>query len=348
MLGKLETATQPCPYYARMLVTLTEKVRFLEGVFGRGGTDRGSKNFDVRCPLCADRAAQNGTTLDPSKKKLSILLETTSFHCWSCGAKGHSLWYLIKKCGTREQLLEYRDRFMPEDARSSCSFADDVPPLPKLELPNDFKLIVNSSCVDGDTFAIRKYLFDRGVSERDQWFYKVGHSNQSVWKRRVIIPSFDASGELNLYVGRSIDKDRKPKVMMPVGDRTNVIFNEINVDWTRRLVLCEGPFDYMKCGDNAVPMLGSDLNESGALFNSIIAHGTPIALAMDADMKATQMPRVAKKLAEYNVDLLIVDVPTDPGDCSKQEFKDLLAAAQPFDWRQTFLDQLERASHVSL
>ena len=35
--------------------------------------------------------------------------------------------------------------------------------------------------------------------------------------------------------------------------------------------------------------------EDGALFNSIIAHNTPVALAMDADMRATKMPRLAKK-----------------------------------------------------
>jgi len=321
------------------VATLTEHIRFIESVFGAGRISRNSRNFDVKCPICDPK--------DQSKKKLSVLLPEGKNHCWVCGWHAFSLAPLIRKYGTHEQLAEYRDRFMPEGARDRCNL-DAEKPIAKLELPNDFKLVVTSSGVDGDLFAIRKYLLDRGVSERDQWFYKIGYSATSVWKRRVIIPSFDAAGELNLYVGRTVDKDRKPKMMMPDGDRTNVIFNEINIDWKKRLVLCEGPFDAMKCGDNAVPMLGSDLNEDGALFNSIIANGTPIALAMDNDMRATKMPRVAKKLTEYNVDLVIVDVPTDPGDESKESFKRLLEQAQPFEWEQTFFDKLERAARVVL
>jgi len=301
---------------------------------------RNCKNFDVRCPICAPK--------DPSKKKLAIHTEDDRVHCWVCGYKARTLAPLIRKYGTQALLIEYRDRFMPESEYKSRCLDIMIVEEQKLALPSDFRLFANGSIRDPDVLAMRKYLISRKVSERDLWFYKLGYSEDPAWRRRVIVPSFDAKGQLNWYVGRAIDKFRRPKYEAPTGDRKHVIFNEINVDWTQRLVLCEGSFDMMKCGDNAVPLLGSDLNEESALFNSILAHGTPIALAMDADMRVTKTPRLAKKLADYDIDVIMVNVPSDPGEMSKQEFKAALAEAQPFDWQQTFLDKLEHACRVNL
>lgn len=322
------------------MITLTDKVKFYESIFGSGRMARNCKNFDVKCPICDPK--------DPNKKKLAIHTDDDRVHCWVCGFKAHNLASLVRRFGSREQLIEYRDKFMPEGSYSS-PFVDEVDDKPaKLTLPKDFKLLATTNTNDPDVLAIRKYMLTRRISDRDQWFYKLGYSEQPMWKRRVIVPSFDAKGEINLFVGRAIDKFRKPKYEMPDGERKHVIFNEININWTQRVVLCEGSFDAMKCGDNSVPLLGSDLNEESALFSSIVANGTPIALALDADMRITKMPRIAARLAVYDIDVIIVTVPDDPGEMSKQEFRTALAAAHPFDWQQTFKDRLEFASKVSL
>jgi len=326
------------------VLSLNDKLRFIQQVFGPYRISRDGRNVDVRCPICAPT--------DRAKLKLSILTEDSeerclACHCWTCGYRSRSLWNLILKHGTREQLFDYRDRFLPESMRHRAHEDDVVAPR-KLQLPDDFRLLATYDIRDPDALAIKKYLIQRRVSDDDLWYYKLGYSSQPSLKRRVIIPSFDREGELNHYVARTIDKKVKPKYEAPEGDRKHVIFNEINVDWTRRLVLCEGAFDAMKCGDNAVPMLGSDLSEESALFNTIISHGTPVALAMDADMRVTKAPRVAKKLQTFNIDVIIVNVATDPGDMSKQEFREALRAAKPFDWQQTFLERLEHASKLSL
>lgn len=325
-------------------VTLTEKISFYEKVFGPGRLARNCRNFDVRCPICAPK--------DPSKKKLAILVEDDKCHCWVCGYKAFTLAPLIRKYGSHELLAEYRDRFMPaSDCGSRCVqvwLGEEKEP-EKLKLPKDFRLIVTASPRDPDILAIKRYLMlDRKLSEDDLWYYKIGYSNQSKWLRRAIIPSFDKSGELNHYVGRAVDKRRKPKYETPEGDRHQVIFNELHVDWSRQVILCEGVFDLIKCGDNAVPLLGSDLNEESALFNAIIAHNTPVALALDADMRLKKTPRIAQRLMDYNVDVVIVPVQTDPGDMSKKEFREALKAAQPFDWHQAFFDRLTHASRISL
>lgn len=328
---------------ATIAVTLTDKVRFYEKVFGSGRMARNCKNFDVRCPICAPK--------DPSKKKLAIHVEDDKVHCWVCGYKAYTLAPLIRKHGTLEQLVEYRDRFMPESTYTNRCIQVwiDSPEPPKLELPADFRLLATATSRDPDLLAIRKYVhLDRKLTEDDLWYFKLGYSDEPRWRRRVIIPSFDKHGELNHFVARSIDRFKRPKYDAPEQVTGKIVFNEINVDWSKRLVLCEGAFDLMKCGDNAVPMLGSDLNEESALFNAILVHGTPIALALDSDMRLKKTPYVARKLMEYDIDVIIVQVRTDPGDMSKKDFRSALKAAQPMDWNRHFLDRLENAARVRL
>lgn len=326
------------------VVSVTDRVKFIESVFGLGRLARNGRNFDVRCPVCAPK--------DVSKKKLAILLEDDQWHCWTCGARGHSLWSLVRKYGTRDQLLEYRDRFMPADKRDHrCLDIVIVDEPSGVELPDDFRLLATSTSRDTDVLALRRYLTQRGITQRDMWYFKLGYSSDFRWKRRVLVPSFDARGALNYFVGRAVDKFRKPKYDgpdVPPGYKLQIIFNELNIDWSQELVLCEGPFDLMKCPDNAVPLLGSDLNETSALFNAIIVNKTPVALALDADMRVKKTPKLARKLAEFDVPVRIVTVPTDPGDMAKRDFRQALVTARPFSWDDAFMDRLDVAAQIRL
>ena len=324
-----------------MLVTLTEKIKFIESVFGTGFLASNGKNFGVRCPFCAPK--------DVNKRKLVIRIDDDLNHCWTCGFKARTLAPLIRKFGTQEQLNTYRDRIMPPEARPHKIDERDV--VEKLRLPVDFKLLPHAPANDPDVKAAWSYLFSRNVTLKDVWYYKLGVSNDPRWRRRVIMPSFDATGELNYYVGRSIDaRDRRPKYDNPDCDKLPIIFNEINIDWNVRLVLCEGPFDLMKCGENAVPLLGSDINEQSRLFNQILVSNTPVALALDSDMWRTKTPKIAKKLTEYNVDTVVVDLREwgDPGAMSKKDFASALESARPMSWEESFMDRLSAASEMSL
>lgn len=327
------------------MLSLSDKLKFIQRVFGTYRISRDGRNVDVRCPICAPS--------DKTKLKLSILTEEDeerclACHCWTCGYRSRTLWKLIMQYGSQELLFEYRDRFLPESMRRKTWIDEDVVKQ-KLELPKDFKLLATAGNRDPDVLAIKKYLYvDRKLTEDDLWFFKIGYSNQQKWFRRAIFPSFDRNGELNHYVARAVDKKRKPKYDAPDGDRAHVIFNELHLDWSRQVTICEGVFDMVKCGDNAVPLLGSDLDEQSMLFSAIVANKTPIALALDADMRLKKTPKIAQRLMDYNIDVVIVNVNTDPGDMSKKEFRQALAAAQPFDWHQAFLDRLNHAARISL
>ena len=328
-----------------MVISVTQKLKFIESVFGSGRLAANGKNFGVRCPICAPT--------DLNKRKFVIRVEDDVCHCWTCGWKAHTLAPIIRKYGSRDDLVRYRDEFMPEEAkRGSWAGNFELEEQKKqLELPKDFKLLTLCSMSDPDVRAAWLYLKSRGTTLKDAWYFKLGLSNETRWKGRIIMPSFDASGKLNYFVGRTIyERDRRQKYDNPEDDKLPIVFNEINIDWSRRLVICEGPFDLMKCGDNAVPLLGSDLNEVSRVFSQILVNNTPVALAMDGDMWDTKVPKITKKLQEYNVDVSVVDVRQwgDPGQMTKQQFRLALETAQAPTWTSDFFNRLDKVSKIKL
>lgn len=318
-----------------MVHSITEKISFFEDVFGKGRLSSSGINFDVRCPICAPS--------DPTKKKMSIRTDDDRLHCWVCGFKARSLAPLIRKFGTPEQLETYRTRFGGHVGGGQL-VTGERPEQQKIELPKDFRLLTLASITDPDVKAAWRYIVGRGLSESDAWYFKFGLSDEPRWRRRVIMPSFDALGDLNYFTARAIDPTRKPKYDNPDVDKNPVVFNDINIDWSKRLVLCEGPFDLVKCPQNSTAILGSDLDERHEVFNKILLNGTPVALALDGDMWSTKTPKIVKKLQEYDVDVVVVDVRPwgDPGSMSRAEFEAALEEAKTPTWDDNFLTRLNR------
>lgn len=265
-------------------------------------------------------------------------MEDDLCHCWVCGYKARSLVYLLKKY-SKGDLDEYIDNFF---TGKKTYLNDDPEERSVHRLPTDFRLLALTTSRDPDVRAAKIYCEGRGLTKRDLWYYKLGVSSESRWARRVIVPSFDAEGQLNDFVGRAIGRFVFPKYDSPGHDKINNIFNELYVDWTRQLVLCEGPFDAMKCGENSVPLLGSELNEQSKLFERIVVNNTPVALALDADMKDTKVPILVRKLQEYDVSVVVVDVPDDPGELTKEQFSEALAKAKSYTWSNIMRDRLQR------
>lgn len=219
----------------------------------------------------------------------------------------------------------------------------------KLELPKDFRLLHLANDADPDVKAAWRYVYSRGLTDKDVWYFKLGISDENRWKRRVIMPSFDAQGNLNFFVARAIDKEKKPKYDAPDVDKNPIIFNEINLDWSKPLVLVEGSFDLVKCPENATAILGSDLDERHEIFNKILLHNTPVVLSLDGDMWDKKTPKIVKKLKEYNVDVVVVDVRPwgDPGNMSKSELEEAIKTAQTITWNDDFNRRLKNAVGVS-
>ena len=315
----------------------TEKIAFVESIFGKGFFGR-TGNLDVCCPLCNNP--------DKKKKKLAIKIETDLVHCWVCGYHSKNLKHLIRKFGNNSDFEKYKTEFA-FDKNSLISINDEVEE--KLELPKDFKLLVDAK-INLTTRPIINYVTSRGLSIEDMWYYKLGYSNDTRWLRKVIVPSFDRLGNLNYFLGRSINTNQYKKYDNPAVEKSNIVFNEINIDWHEEIVLVEGVFDLFKCPINSIPLLGSELEENYSIFANLTENKSKVVLLLDYDMRLTKTIKIAKLLTSYGLKVKIANLPqnSDPGNLTKKEVLEVIKEAEEYNWDLNFSRKLELASKFNL
>jgi DNA primase len=279
------------------------KVKILRKVLGNDYFLKGDE-FVSYCPFCKHH-----------KKKLSVNLIEDKWHCWVCGKKGQSLTPLIRLLGEVSELKEYIE------ASQKISFLqkqEQKKEFDKPVLPSEFKSLSETSRSFYYKTAI-KYIEERGFTFDDILFYKLGYCDDGDYKNRVIIPSFDEYGDLNFYVGRAIYKNFM-KYKHESLDK-DIIFNDYIIDWTKPIVLTEGPFDAMKAGKNAIPLQGSNISTASKLFTKIVMKGVDVYFALDADVFNKQLS-IIENFCFYGINSYYVSLngKKDVGEMTKQEF----------------------------
>jgi hypothetical protein len=172
--------------------------------------------------------------------------------------------------------------------------------------PAKFNLFANvtSRNLDPDVRDCLRYLKNRGVTREQLWKHKIGYFSLNSLSRRVVFPSFDDKQKLNFYVTRAIDKDAFLKYKNSKAKKTEVVFDELRIDWQQELMLVEGVFDMIKCPNNTTCLLGSSLNKDHKLFQKIVKHKTAVLLGLDPDMKEKTY-KIAKMLSSYDIQVRI-------------------------------------------
>lgn len=307
---------------------MSSKLEFLEKLLGKCKYSHNTKEAEFYCCFCFHH-----------KKKLSINVETDQWKCWVCGKGGKSLLYVIRKVGKSPDIKNYLSHFKAKNVRISA--IDSAETKFSLSLPDDYRpLIHNLNTVYGKRAMI--YLKNRGITEEDVLFYKIGIS---FGNDRIILPSFDSEGELNFYTTRAIMDGYmnhwSPSV--PDGYKADCIFNELNIDWSKPVVLVEGFFDMMKA-NNAIPLFGSSMDVSYNVFQRIVHNQLPVYLAFDSDA-VNKSQRIAELFLDYSTDVYCVDVTPykDVGEMTKETFLQKMQEAKPFSRQSIFLNRLRMA-----
>lgn len=320
------------------MTTAIDKAKFIEGVFGAGRLSARGENLAVKCPVC--------DASDKSKRKLSIRLDDDLNHCWVCGWSASNLLPLLMKYGSRNDVEIYKRNFLPLAQKKKAEAA--LAALPAL--PADFKLLaLHMGSSDPDVKAAVRYAKNRGLSMRDIAYYAFGTSDEFKHRRRVIMPSFDHEGNLNYVVSRAIDDSVYMKYLNSENPKTDIIFNELKIDWSRPLTVVEGPFDLVKCADNATCLLGSEMNEQHRLFVKILEKATPVVLCLDNDARK-KCERIVSKLLSYDISVSIARLPDerDPGKLTKDEMVDVIKAARPWSRQVSLADRINNIRAGSL
>ena len=288
------------------MALVQDKIAFLSKVFNDVQVSRDNSEISVRCPECGK----------PGKSKLCIRLDNEIYHCWVCDIKGKGIARIVGLVSPSKR-AQYAKKFPQQNQQQE----EEAPK--EIELPPDFKLLAQPHR-DPYSREVLKYAVQRGFNKSLLWRFRCGFSRENKWYRRLLMPSFNADGNLNYLTGRAIDNNNHIRYVNDSLPKKDIIFNEIDVDFGEPLVLVEGPLDLIKCNTNSTCLLGSTLNENSVLFEQIIRNNTPIILLLGPDAKTKAM-KIAKLLSSYSVDVnLNFPSDRDVGDCEPDEVLDLI------------------------
>jgi DNA primase len=280
-----------------------EKLYNILAVFlgeAKNGFDENTYQYQFPCPNCVERDGW----MEARKYNLEVNLQKQVFKCWKCCSidehMSGSIIKLIRMHGNDKLLQEYKDviheirnselykiNFTSGDFNIDTSVIERE----ELKLPSSYKPFKK----DGkNNWGALKYLQDRGIGWDIIERYKIGYTEREEENKkgsfRIIIPSYNALGELNYWVGRDYlpKSDKFPsrvKYDNPKVEKKNIIFNEEKLQWDADITLVEGPFDHIVV-PNSVPLLGKALNKEYKLYWDLISdkfNGSAVNIFLDGD-----------------------------------------------------------------
>jgi len=314
---------------------IINKVKFLESFLGPRASDISRYN-DVlfSCP-----------NKEHSKPKLSVNLDTDKegnwgkFHCWVCGKdmSGKSLISLLRRLKRTTLISEYAKsvkdhRWLDIEDSDLDNNKDLEISLPETFIPLSTYILKQSKKYNKQLQNALEYLKSRDISNIDIIINMLGISTNKDYYGYVMIPSFDNEGKLNYFVGRSYF-GHKYRYKNCRNDRLSIIFNEVNIDWNKDLLLVEGPFDVIKSKVNAACLLGSSLSRRSLLFKRIVENNTPILLSLDTDeVGKLKTLDTVKLLTEYGISVKIIDIDNKYDDIGEMKYEDWI---NTYDYQKT-------------
>ena len=248
----------------------------IESILNKGKIQN-KGNVAFHCPFCSHH-----------KKKLEVNLISQHWHCWICNAKGRKLITLFKKLNVERYKInklfelinetDYQVNKKISDKRT-LNYPVDAKPLWKLSNTPDYRNAIY-------------YLKNRNIGIYDILKYQISYCESGEYSGKIIIPSFDSTGELNYFVARAFYQDDAIKHKNPYVSK-DIIGFELFINWKLPIILVEGAFDAITIKRNAIPLFGKTI--SNKLKQKIIEKNVKeIYICLDNDAK-----KQALETAEY-------------------------------------------------
>ncbi|MDA7492356.1 toprim domain-containing protein [bacterium] len=297
----------------------------IENILGKSHK-RARENHAFHCPFCNHR-----------KPKLEINMATNEkgqnpWECWVCQTRGRTIYSLLKQLKTPKDTANEILKYVPRGSQI------EYKQLSIVELPKEYQPLYSASTTSVVANLVKKYLYERGLSDNDFIKYGIGYCNTGEYGGRVIIPSYSTSGTLNFFVARSFDGNyftyKNPEVSK------DIIFFENLINWNAPIILCEGVFDAISIRRNAIPVLGKSLSPS--LWKKLLTGTlTDVYIALDTDAQ-TQALEIAEKLLAAGFKVFLIELPgKDPSEMGFKEFTKLVQNATELDFSRIMLQKLD-------
>lgn len=183
--------------------------------------------FKICCLFCGDR----GHTQD-FKFRLGFNVSSGEGHCFNCGwASRKVLLEIVRKLGASgEELLAIKNQRYTRKTRVR----------PKIvELPEGFQLLKDVDESDILFGEAKKYIKDRGITDRQIREHEIGATISGWYSYRIIFPVRNTDGELFGLVARDWTGKKDPKYLNSLG--TKYTYNADPKKYpTQMIILAEG------------------------------------------------------------------------------------------------------------
>jgi DNA primase len=290
----------------------------------QGGYDKSIYQYQFNCAYCAD----NKGSVD-NKYNLEISFSLGKYHCWSCGSAG-SLSKLILSRGGKSLMEEY---FNIINEIKENKFYDlnlfkdngDIFEERYLKLPKTYRKIDLSTCRDK---ALVAYLNKRKITQDiiDQYHigYTLWDNEEPSWRNRIIFPSYNASGDLNYYIGRTYkDTDKRPKYKNCTADKNQIVLHEDKIQWDADIYLVEGAIDCIYY-PNTISLMGKHLKSNTEVYSKLYERANAnIIICLDGDTTVNEVKRIYKVLDRGRLRGKIKYIRLDTNELPYKDFGEL-------------------------
>jgi DNA primase len=314
-----------------MLLYQTEVVTILNKALKQSAKIRKGTDAVYYCPVCKHY-----------KRKLEINTVTGKYHCWVCGLSGTSLKTLFKKLGLSGEYLGqiYKNtetyRKLPQNDINAIleifSEKKSISVVP-LVLPKEYRSFYDDELTLIGRHALQ-YLKSRNITKYDVLRYNIGYCEGGQFHGRVLIPSYDASGQLNFYSTRSIFEDAKMKYVNSFGSK-DIIGFEMFVDYNQPITLVEGAFDAISIRNNAIPLFGKTL--SNKLKSALISNKVQsVNIVLDNDALSDSI-RISEFLLKNSIETKLVKLDgKDPSEIGFEKTWEVINNSPVLDFESLF------------
>ena len=257
----------------------------LLNIFGEVNGLNVSEQLQINCPRCAELLGHSD-----EKFNLEVNTKRRLYKCWSCSNPkfSGSLGKLIRLYGTSADYEMYKAF---AGIYADFVYNEDETEYVQVKLPDE---MIYFSQMDGgnpEHFAAYSYLItERKLTSEIILRYRLGFCTTGKYAQRIIIPSYDAEGEINYFVSRYYGNDpiikKKTPYLNPYADKNVIIFNEGIVNWDSVVFVVEGVFEMLSL-PNAIPILGKTL--SSTLFYKLKELKPDVVILLDPDAYKTSI-----------------------------------------------------------
>ena len=272
-------------------------ITLLESFLGTGKVNS-NDNVAFHCPFC-----------NHHKKKLEVNVSSQRWHCWVCNASGRKISILGRKLNLDRQKIS-----------KIIQLTNDIDHLPNktttnttvLNLPSEFRPLWHFDKGSPEYRNAVFYLRNRNINIHDILKYRIGYADKGLYSGKIIIPSFDANGNLNYFVSRAYYEEDLQKHRNPNTSK-DIIGFELHINWNMPIILVEGAFDAIAIKRNAIPLFGKTI--SNTLKKRIVEKNVKtIYICLDNDAKK-QAIEACEYFMANGINVHLVDLPeSDPSE----------------------------------